>query len=117
MSLDTKIRIFVDIFFFIGIFFSAIGVLGIFRGKDIFKRIQSSMVIYTLGVFPILLALCVYNLYKGYVQTFIKLIIIMVVLFITMPLLNSLLFKRSYHLYKDEGKDLTIDELGSDKNE
>jgi len=116
LSLEVKVKIFVDIFFSMGILFSAIGVLGIFRGKDIFKRIQSSMVIYTLGVFPILIALSVYNLSRGYIQTFIKLIIIIVVLFVTMPLLNSLLLKRSYS-QEDERKGITLDEYGSDKSD
>ena len=112
-----EMRIFVIVFFSIGIFFSFIGVIGILRGKDIFKRIQSSMIIYSLGVFPILIALGVYNLYLGSIQTFIKIIIIMVVLFMVMPLLNSLLIKKSYHLNEKERKRITVDEYGGDKND
>ncbi len=117
MTVDIRVRIFIDVFLFIGILFSAIGVLGILRGKDIFKRIQSSMVIYSLGVFPILIALCVYNLYNGHVQNFIKIIIAMVILFLSLPLLNSLLIRKSHQLHKEERKDIAINEYGSDKSD
>lgn len=117
MTSNLSLRIFVDIFFFIGIIFSAIGVIGIIRGKDIFRRIQSSMVIYSLGVFPILVALSVYNLSLGNMQGFIKIIIAIVVLFIVMPLLNSLLLRKSYHSNKEERTEITINQYGRDKND
>ncbi len=86
-----------DIFFLIGIFFSLVGVIGIMRGKNIYQRIQSSMIIYSLGAFPILIALCVYNLYLGKTSIFIKIVLIIIILFLTIPLINSILLKNSYN--------------------
>jgi len=115
--MDLKVEIFIYVFFFLGAFFSLIGVVGIIRGKDIFKRVQNSMIIYSLGVFPILIVLSVYNFYFRRTQAFIKIIIIIIVLFMIMPLLNSLLIKRSYYSNEKERKRIAVDEYGGDKND
>ena len=100
---------------FIGTFFIFAGVIGIFRFKDIFCRLQSSTNISTLGAMSILLAISIYEFLSHNVSLGIKCIIITIFLLITNPVASHVMAKAAY---KNKAKlcDETIfDEYGGRK--
>lgn len=99
----------------IGIFFILSGVVGIFRFKDVFCRLQASTNISTLGAMSILIACSIYGFSSNDISLGMKCIIIVIFLLITNPVASHAMARAAY---KKEAKlcDETIcDEYGGRK--
>lgn len=99
----------------VGIFFILSGVVGIFRFKDVFCRLQASTNISTLGAMSILIAFSIYGFSSNDISLGMKCIIITIFLLITNPVASHSMARAAY---KKEAKlcDETIcDEYGGRK--
>lgn len=100
---------------FIGTFFIFSGIVGIFRFKDIFCRLQSSTNISTLGAMSILIAISIYGFSSDNISLGMKCIIITIFLLITNPVASHVMARAAYK-NKDKLCDETIyDEYGGGK--
>lgn len=77
----------------IGIFFILAGVVGMFKFKDIYCRLQASTNIVTLGVMPILLGVSVYGFYIGNFSIGIKSILMIAFILLTNPMASQALIR------------------------
>ncbi|MBY0756155.1 monovalent cation/H(+) antiporter subunit G [Clostridium sardiniense] len=99
----------------IGMFFIIAGVIGIFKFKDVFCRLQASTNISTLGAMSILIACSIYGFSNNDISLGMKCIIITIFLLITNPVASHAMTRAAY---KKEAKlcDETIcDEYGGRK--
>lgn len=77
----------------IGVFFILAGVVGMFKFKDIYCRLQASTNIVTLGVMPILLATSIYGFYIGNFSMGVKSILMIIFILITNPMASQALIR------------------------
>lgn len=111
------VRIIIDMFFALGIFFMFAGVVGMIRMPDTFCRLQSSTNIVTMGSLPILIGTAIYGFYIGNSMIGIKSIVIGLFILLTNPAAAHALTKAAYKSKaKMINKDV-CDDYGRDINE
>lgn len=86
-------EIIIYVFLSIGVFFIFAGVVGMFKFKDIYCRLQASTNIVTLGVMPILIASSIYGFYIGNLSIGIKSILMILFIIITNPMASQALIR------------------------
>jgi multicomponent Na+:H+ antiporter subunit G len=109
------LRVVVDIFFAIGIFFIFAGVLGLFRMPDTFCRLQSSTNIVTMGSLPILIGASIYGFAIGNTGIGVKAIIIGVFILLTNPAASHAMTRAAYKSKAKMDEKTVCDEYGRDK--
>lgn len=92
------VRIIIDIFLVIGLFFIFAGVVGMLRMPDTYCRLQSSTNIVTMGGLPILIAAAIYGFYTGNIAIGIKSIIIGIFIVLTNPAASHAMTKAAYKI-------------------
>jgi len=111
-------RIVIDSLLLVGIFFTAVGVLGVNRMPDVFGRLQASTCIATLGTISVSLAGILYAVSEGMgASAVIKLILILVLVLATNPISNHALCKAAYKMGIKPAKELVIDDYKEDDPE
>lgn len=99
----------------IGLFFCAVGVLGILRMPDVYGRLQASTCIASLGNICVLLGGVVYAAGRGMgVSVCVKLILIMLFVLGTNPISNHALLKGAYRKGVKSAKELAADDYKED---
>ncbi len=99
----------------IGLFFCAVGVLGILRMPDVYGRLQASTCIASLGNICVLLGGVVYAAGRGMgASTCVKLALIMLFVLGTNPISNHALLKGAYRKGVKPSKTLVIDDYKED---
>lgn len=109
------IRIIIDIFFGIGIFFIFAGVVGMIRMPDTFCRLQSSTNIVTMGGIPILIGASIYGFSIGNTGIGIKSIVIALFIILTNPAASHAMTKAAYKSGAKMIEKSVCDEYGRDK--
>jgi len=82
-----------SIFLISGLFFFAVGTLGILRFPDVYTRAHSSAKCDTLGAFLTLISFCIYN---GFNPVTFKIILIIIFIFITTPTATHIIARGNY---------------------
>ncbi|MDW7668618.1 MAG: monovalent cation/H(+) antiporter subunit G [Bacillota bacterium] len=86
-----------ELFFFIflisGLFFFAVGTLGILKFPDVYTRAHSSAKCDTMGAFLTLTSFCIYN---GLNAVTFKIILVIIFIFITTPTATHIIAKGNY---------------------
>jgi multicomponent Na+:H+ antiporter subunit G len=90
------IRIVMDVFFALGIFFIFAGVIGMLRMPDTFCRLQSSTNIVTMGGLSVLTGAAIYGFYSGNSGLGIKAIVIGIFIILTNPAASHAMAKAAY---------------------
>ncbi len=109
------VRMIIDILLIAGIFFTAVGVIGVLRMPDVYGRLQASTCIATLGTLCSVLAGVIYALVEGHdAATFVKLALILLLVFATNPISNHALCKAAHKLGIKPSKELVMDDYKED---
>ena len=109
------VRIVVAILLAIGVFFTAVGVIGVNRMPDVFGRLQASTCIATLGAICPMLAAVVYTVAGGGESVaVVKLALISLLVLLTNPASNHALCKAAYKMGIRPKKDLVADDYKED---
>ncbi|MFA9397808.1 MAG: monovalent cation/H(+) antiporter subunit G [Clostridiaceae bacterium] len=90
------VRIIIDIFLALGIFFLFSGVVGLIRMPDTFCRLQSSTNIVTMGGLPILIGTCIYGFSIKNYAIAIKSLTIALFIILTNPAASHAMTKAAY---------------------
>lgn len=109
------VRIIIDIFFAIGIFFIFAGIVGMIRMPDTFCRLQSSTNIVTMGGLPILIGAAIYGFSTGNAAIGVKSIIIGVFIILTNPAASHAMTRAAYKSKAKMDEKSVCDEYGRDK--
>jgi multicomponent Na+:H+ antiporter subunit G len=109
------LRVIVDLFFAIGIFFMFAGVVGMLRMPDTFCRLQSSTNIVTMGALPILVGASIYGFSIGNVGIGVKSLIIGLFIILTNPAASHAMTKAAYKSGAKMDDKTTCDDYGRDK--
>lgn len=109
------VRIIIDLFFALGIFFIIAGVIGMIRMPDTFCRLQSSTNIVTMGGLPILIGCAIYGFSIGNSSMGIKSIIIGVFIILTNPAASHAMTRAAYKSGAKMDEKSVCDEYGRDK--
>jgi multicomponent Na+:H+ antiporter subunit G len=111
----------IGIFMILGVFFAAIGTIGILRMPDVFGRLQASTCIATLSTFCSSLAGILYVIDNrenfASVSTIVKLVLFILLVIVTNPISNHALCKAAYRTGVKPGKGLIIDDYKADFGE
>ena len=100
----------------IGLFFSAVGVLGLLRMDDVYGRLQASTCIPTLGNICLIIAGILYAATHSMGgSTVVKLVIVMLLILCTNPISNHALLKGAYKGGVKSAKEMVIDDYKEDK--
>ena len=100
----------------IGLFFSAVGVLGLLRMDDVYGRLQASTCIPTLGNICLIIAGILYAATHSMgCSTIVKLVIVMLLILCTNPISNHALLKGAYKGGVKSAKELVIDDYKEDE--
>lgn len=111
------LRIIIDIFFAVGIFFVFAGIVGMIRMPDTFCRLQSSTNIVTMGGLPILTGAAIYGFSIGNTAIGIKSIVIALFILLTNPAGAHEMTKAAYKSGAKMMKKSVCDEYGRDKTD
>ena len=99
-----------------GLFFSAVGVIGVLRMHDVYGRLQASTCIPSMGNICLMVAGILYSATHGLgASTCVKLGIIMLLILCTNPISNHALLKGSYKGGVKSAKEMVIDDYKEDK--
>lgn len=109
------LRIIIDIFFAIGIFFVFAGIVGMIRMPDTFCRLQSSTNIVTMGGLPILIGTAIYGFSIGNTAIGVKSIVIGLFILLTNPAASHAMTKAAYKSGAKMIEKSVCDEYGRDK--
>lgn len=109
------LRIIIDCFFALGIFFMAAGVIGMLRMSDTFCRLQSSTNIVTMGSLPILAGTSIYGFSIGNPGIGVKSIIIAVFILLTNPAASHAMTIAAYKSDAKMHPDSVCDHVRRDK--
>lgn len=102
----------------IGVFFTAVGVIGVVRMPDVYARLQASTCVATMGTISIVLAGVLYAISSGHgPATYIKLILLLVLVLGTNPISNHALCKAAYKMGIKPERELVIDDYKEDDPE
>ena len=113
--MNLIVRIIIDVLLVLGVFFAAVGVLGVIRLPDVFCRLQSSTCTATLGTLCMVLACVIYAIATGEVPgTYIKLLLVLVMVMGTNPISNHALCKGAYKMGAKPAKPLKVDDYAAD---
>lgn len=92
------INILASVLIFVGIFFSFAGVIGIFRMKDIFCKLQASTNISTLGAISLFLGCSIHSFNIGNLSIGLRCIIITIFLIIVNPVASHYMARTAYKI-------------------
>ncbi|MBQ7556543.1 MAG: monovalent cation/H(+) antiporter subunit G [Lachnospiraceae bacterium] len=108
-------RIAVDVFIVIGLFFALAGTVGVIRMPDFFCRMQSSTNIATLGVLGVVIGGLIYAIgVLGDGGMAVKIAIIGIFNILANPIASHALMKGAYAHMKKPVDGLVTDQLGED---
>ena len=100
----------------IGLFFSAVGVIGVLRMRDVYGRLQASTCIATMGNVCLIIAGVLYAVTRGMDgATVVKLILAMLLILCTNPISNHALLKGAYKGGVKSAKEMVIDDYKEDQ--
>ena len=100
----------------IGLFFSAVGVIGVLRMHDVYGRLQASTCIATLGNICLMIAGILYAATHSLGgSTIVKLVLMMLLVLCTNPISNHALLKGAYKGGVKSAKEMVIDDYKEDK--
>lgn len=109
------LRIIIDGFFALGIFFMIAGVAGMLRMPDTFCRLQSSTNVVTMGSLPILAGTAIYGFSIGNLGIGVKSIVIALFILITNPAASHAMTVAAYRSDAKMHPDSVCDHLRRDK--
>jgi len=109
------IRIVMDVFFALGIFFIFAGIVGMFRMPDTFCRLQSSTNIVTMGGLSILVGTIIFGFYSGNSSIAIKSIVMGIFILLTNPVASHAMTRAAYKSGANMDKKSVCDHYGRDK--
>jgi monovalent cation/proton antiporter, MnhG/PhaG subunit len=109
------VRIIMDVFFAVGIFFTFAGVVGMLRMPDTFCRLQSSTNIVTMGGLPILIGASIYGFSTGNTGIGVKSLIIAMFIILTNPAAAHAMTKAAYKSGAKMIEKTKCDHYGRDK--
>lgn len=113
--MSTTIRIIIDLFLILGVFFALAGTVGMLRMPDPYSRMQSSTNISTLGIINIGIAALIYAFATDASSgTIIKIILICVFTVISSPTVGHAISKATYNKGIHPDKEMTVDDYGRD---
>lgn len=114
--MSTTVRVIIDILLAIGMFFNVVGVLGIIRMPDIFGRLQASTCIPAMGNIFLIAGGVAYAIATNASEpgTYVKLIVIMLMVLLTNPVSNHTLCRASYKMKVLPTNKLIIDDYKED---
>ena len=102
----------------IGLFFSAVGVIGVLRMHDVYGRLQASTCIATMGNICLMIAGILYAATHSMGgSTIVKLVILMLMILCTNPISNHALLKGAYKGGVKPARELVIDDYKEDDPE
>lgn len=104
------LNIIIYLLIIIGVFFVISGIIGIFRMKDIFCRLQASTNIATLGGMSLILAASLYGIKVSETSIFMKGLIMILFLLITNPVTSHKMARASYKIKCTLCKETVMDE-------
>ncbi len=108
-------RIAIDIFIGISIFFALAGTVGMIRMPDTFCRMQSSTNIATMGVLGVIIGGILYTLFVQVDYSMaVKLVILGVFYIVTNPISGHALAKAAYRHGIRPEKPMVVDKYGED---
>ena len=109
------VRIVIDILLALGVFFTAVGVIGVNRMPDVFGRLQASTCIATLGTICAMLAAVIHTAASGGESVaYVKLGLILLLVLLTNPASNHALCKAAYKMGIRPKKELVVDDYKED---
>ncbi len=112
------IRIISDILIAIGVIFAAAGTKGVLKMPDLFSRMQASTCISTLGVAGVCLGALVYTIFGLHNPAdAVKILVIMLMVFVTNPVGSHAIFKGAYRAGYRPDKEMEIDAFRRDFDE
>lgn len=112
------IRIISDILIAIGLIFALAGTKGVLKMPDLFSRMQASTCISTMGVVGVALGTMVYTIFGLHSPSAtIKILIIMLMIFITNPVGSHAIFKGAYRAGFRPEKKMEVDDFRRDFDE
>lgn len=113
--MSTTIRIIIDVFLAVGVFFSLAGVVGMLRMPDAFCRMQSSTNIATLGMLGVTIAAFIYAIaVEASAAMAIKVALVGLFTIVTNPIASHAICKGAYKHGVRPEKDMVCDEYGRD---
>ena len=115
MSAAIIVRIIIDIFFAVGIFFMLAGVVGMLRMPDTFCRLQSSTNIVTMGALPILIGAAIHGFYIGNNNIGVKALVVALFILLTNPAASHALTKAAYKSGAKLDEKTICDDYGREK--
>jgi multicomponent Na+:H+ antiporter subunit G len=110
------LRVIIDLFFAVGIFFIFAGVVGMIRMPDTFCRLQSSTNIVTMGGLPILIGAAIYGFAIGNYNIGVKSIIIAIFIILTNPAGSHAMTRAAYKSKAKMYDNSVCDEYGRDES-
>ena len=111
-------RIVIDVFLVIGAIFALAGTIGILKMPDAFSRMQASTCIATLGMLGVAIGGILYAaVVMQSAGTAVKIGVIALLIFVTIPLGSHVLAKGSYSGGIRPEKKMEVDDLGRDFDE
>ncbi|MBR4474313.1 MAG: monovalent cation/H(+) antiporter subunit G [Oscillospiraceae bacterium] len=111
-------RIVIDIFLVIGLYFALAGTIGIIKMPDVFSRMQASTCVATLGMLCIAIAGILYAaFYMHNAGAAIKIAVIGLMVMVTNPIGSHVLARGAYKAGIRPEQKMEVDELGRDFDE
>ncbi|MCR5302993.1 MAG: monovalent cation/H(+) antiporter subunit G [Lachnospiraceae bacterium] len=108
-------KIVIDVFIAIGLFFALAGTIGMLRMPDFFCRMQSSTNIATLGILGVVIGGIIYALgFLGDPSMAVKIGIIGIFNLLANPIASHALMRGAYIHKKKPVDELEVDKLGED---
>ena len=112
------LRIIIDLFIAVGLFFALAGTKGILKMPDTFCRMQASTCIPTLGMLGVMIGAILYAACIMHsAGTAVKIAVIALMIFLTNPLGAHTIAKGAYKAGIRPEKEMQADDYGRDFNE
>ena len=111
-------RIVIDVFLVIGLYFALAGTIGILKMPDVFSRMQASTCVATLGMLGVAVAGILYAaFYMHNAGAAIKIAVIGLMILVTNPIGSHTLAKGAYKAGIRPQEKMETDDLGRDFDE
>lgn len=117
--MSMTLRVIIDILLAIGVFFTFVGVFGIFRMPDVFSRLQASTCIASVGNIFIFAGGVAYAIGTNVAEpaTYVKLAVIMLMVLLSNPVSNHALCKAACKMGVLPASKMVIDDYKEDDPE
>ena len=113
--MNIAVRVIIDLFIAIGLFFALAGTKGIIKMPDTFCRMQASTCIPTLGVLCTAIGAILYAiLVMGSIDSAVKIGLIALLIIVTNPIGAHSIAKGAYKAGVRPEKEMTVDDYGRD---